>query len=85
MKTLGGVLEETNGIGQGFDSLRVMLSFAVLCWHAPSISYGTGAELAMWGTPIGVLGAALLPVFFALSGFLVMGRARSAPNPSACF
>ncbi len=75
MKTFGSVLDETHGVGRGFDFLRIALSFAILAWHAIVISYGFPAEAAMWRTPLGTLAAALLPVFFALSGFLVMGSA----------
>jgi peptidoglycan/LPS O-acetylase OafA/YrhL len=75
MRSFGEVLDETKGIGQGFDFLRIWLSFAILAWHSIVISYGFPVEAAMWQTWIGTLAAALLPAFFALSGFLVMGSA----------
>jgi peptidoglycan/LPS O-acetylase OafA/YrhL len=75
MRSFGAVLDETRGLGQGFDFLRIWLSFAILAWHSIVISYGFPVEAAMWRTWIGTLAAALLPAFFALSGFLVMGSA----------
>jgi peptidoglycan/LPS O-acetylase OafA/YrhL len=74
-QTFGSVLDETRGIGRGFDFLRIALSFSILAWHSIVISYGFETEAAVWQTPLGTLAAALLPVFFALSGFLVMGSA----------
>lgn len=74
--SIGTVLDRTNGIGQGFDTLRIVLSIAILCWHSVVTSYGREAELPFWTNPItGGIVTSLLPIFFALSGFLVMGSA----------
>ena len=73
--TVGTVLDETRGIGQGFDFLRITLSFGIVSWHSIVICYGGPVERTVWTTFAGTLGAALLPAFFALSGFLVMGSA----------
>ncbi len=73
--TLGGVLDRTGGIGPGFNFLRIALSFCILCWHSVDVSYGDKAGETIWATPLGPFGAILLPAFFALSGFLVMGSA----------
>ena len=74
--SIGAVLDRTNGIGQGFDTLRIILSIAILCWHSIVTSYGREAELPFWTNPLtGGVVTSLLPIFFALSGFLVMGSA----------
>lgn len=73
MRSLGDVLDGNKGIGPGFDTLRLTLSILVICWHSMLVSYGS--DLFAWQSPLGHLGGALLPMFFALSGFLVMGSA----------
>ena len=75
-ESLGDVLDRTKGIGQGFDTMRIVLSVSILCEHSVIISYGKAVEAPLWLNPFsGGPIAALLPVFFALSGFLVMGSA----------
>lgn len=74
--SLGAVLDRTKGIGQGFDTMRIVLSICILCFHSFITSYGKEAEVPFWTNPFtGGPVASLLPVFFALSGFLVMGSA----------
>lgn len=75
MTTIGTVLDKTEGIGQGFGFLRIALAIAIVCWHTVGICYGKGVEEQVWTTLIGRGAASLLPMFFALSGFLVMGSA----------
>lgn len=73
MQTFGSVLEQNKGIGPGFDFLRVALSIGVLGWHSVKITTGTLANTdnsAVW-----LIGYSILPMFFALSGFLVAGSA----------
>ena len=75
-ETLGSRLAARDGIGPGFDHLRVGLSLAILFWHSFGISYGiawtrSDPTVAM----LRPLLAMMLPMFFALSGFLVMGSA----------
>jgi peptidoglycan/LPS O-acetylase OafA/YrhL len=75
-ETLGSRLDARGGIGPGFDHLRISLSLAILFWHSFGISYGSD-----WTFQSPVVHALrpliglMLPVFFALSGFLVMGSA----------
>lgn len=73
--TLGARLEACRGIGPGFDHLRVGLALSILTWHAFSISYGQNYAASLPRFPVPVLLGALLPMFFGLSGFLVMGSA----------
>ena len=56
----------------GFDYLRIGLATAVLAWHSIILSTGsTPLDQALWSGPFRFLPAAILPMFFALSGFLV--------------
>lgn len=57
----------------GFDWLRIGLAVAILFWHAWSSSLGEAASAAAWASPIKALPTVLLPMFFALSGYLVSG------------
>jgi peptidoglycan/LPS O-acetylase OafA/YrhL len=76
MRTLETALQESKGIGPGFDTLRVVLSISILFWHGIQVSSGVAAETAAWDSTIGgYFAASLLPIFFALSGFLVIGSA----------
>ena len=73
--SLGQRLETLRGIGPGFDHLRIGLALSILTWHSVSISYGQAYAATLPRFPIPVLLGALLPMFFGLSGFLVMGSA----------
>jgi peptidoglycan/LPS O-acetylase OafA/YrhL len=67
------VLDRNRGIGPGFDIWRVLLSVLVILLHSFHVSYGKAPWLATgWSGP---LWAAILPIFFGLSGFLVSGSA----------
>jgi peptidoglycan/LPS O-acetylase OafA/YrhL len=77
-KTLGAVMAA--GRTTGFDYLRLILATAVLCSHSIDVSYGVSFTNTFENGPIRPLIALLLPMFFALSGFLVAGsldRCRS--------
>ena len=66
----------------GFDYLRVCLASAVLLWHSHAVVHGYAAGQAVQAGPLGLLPRLVLPMFFALSGFLVassLERARSLP------
>jgi peptidoglycan/LPS O-acetylase OafA/YrhL len=79
-RSVGTVLEKNKGIGPGFDQLRVGLSLSILFWHSFGMNYGapwTESRSPMLFTP---LVAGLLPMFFALSGFLVTGSAFRTNN-----
>ncbi|HZV18348.1 MAG TPA: acyltransferase [Sphingobium sp.] len=74
-QSIGERLEQLKGIGPGFDHLRIGLALSIFTWHSFSISYGQDYASTLPGFPVPVLLAALLPMFFALSGFLIMGSA----------
>lgn len=65
----------SSGRPSGFDYLRIFLSIAVLLVHSVGLAEGRNFELDhVYYSPIfGPLAMAVLPMFFALSGFLVAG------------
>lgn len=73
MRTIGSVLDENRGIGKGFDFLRIFLAISVLLTHSFLISEGERHQFS--GVPFSFLHASILPMFFALSGFLIAGSA----------
>jgi peptidoglycan/LPS O-acetylase OafA/YrhL len=70
MQTLGSALDEHKGFAQGFDFLRVLLATSIIGWHAAQLSAHVEMVRAsvFWFTEY-----MLVPMFFALSGFLVAG------------
>ena len=71
--SLGQRLAEMNGRPSGFDYLRISLALAVIAMHSVITSRGAAADFALWVTPLRPILRAILPMFFALSGFLVAG------------
>ena len=64
----------------GFDYLRLVLATAVICQHSVNVSYGMSAAFDLFRSDWRPLCAVILPMFFALSGFVVAGslaRCRS--------
>jgi peptidoglycan/LPS O-acetylase OafA/YrhL len=64
----------------GFDYLRLLLSTLVIVSHAVGVAYGVGETFRVFGGALRPAVALILPMFFALSGFLVAGsleRCRS--------
>jgi peptidoglycan/LPS O-acetylase OafA/YrhL len=64
-------LNATNGRPSGFDYLRLGLAVSVVIVHRVKTTYGVDSEL--WATPLRPFVRAIIPMFFALSGFLVAG------------
>ena len=73
---MGARLDEHAGFGRGFSFLRHFLAVAVIAMHTSFVLYGlspftaTGAWLVLF---------AILPMFFALGGFLVSASADRLP------
>lgn len=65
-------LDETDGRPSGFDYIRVVLALCVICWHSQLTAYG-GADRSIWQTILSPFAFLIVPMFFALSGFLVAG------------
>jgi peptidoglycan/LPS O-acetylase OafA/YrhL len=76
--TLAMQLEATGNRPAGFDYLRIILASAVVGWHTIVIAYGFDAQQSVWHGPFRPLPALILPMFFALSGFLVAGSLQRA-------
>jgi len=77
LKTIGQALAEHRGIGPGFDAMRVILALGVIAWHSVPVVTGDPAlprHGAWWA-----LVWPIVPMFFALSGFLVTGSAMRLP------
>jgi peptidoglycan/LPS O-acetylase OafA/YrhL len=73
--TFSQILERNKGVGPGFDALRLLLASLVVVWHSISSSYGDEAAIEIWHHPLGAPFVSLMPAFFTLSGFLVIGSA----------
>ena len=84
-RTIGNELEKYGGVGPGFDVLRLGLACLIFYGHtrwiaapseaaAPLIDLGAAGDVLWhgWKRPRFV---AMVPMFFALSGFLVTGSA----------
>jgi peptidoglycan/LPS O-acetylase OafA/YrhL len=71
MRSFGEVSAASKGATSGFDYLRLILALSVLVWHSYPISYGGAAASEIWNSWFGALIRLILPMFFALSGFLV--------------
>ena len=66
-------LSESGGRPSGFDYLRLGLAVTVVCMHSVITSYGRAADIALWASPLRGPIRMILPMFFALSGYLVAG------------
>lgn len=69
-----------DGRTAGFDYLRIVLAISVIAFHSAITSYGVGPDRALAEGWIRPFTTAILPMFFALSGFLVassLDRART--------
>ena len=71
--TLASRLEAAGNRPSGFDYLRVGLAVSIILWHTVFVCYGAAAEAPFWSGWTRPLVFALVPSFFALSGFLVAG------------
>ena len=72
MQSVGHVLDRYKGFGPGFDFLRLCLALAVLWFHS-FVILGTMTQIE--ATPLWYCIYMIMPMFFALSGFLVAGSA----------
>jgi peptidoglycan/LPS O-acetylase OafA/YrhL len=70
-KTIASRIAEAGSRTSGFDYMRILLACGVIAMHSIITSYGQVAEIAFWQSPIRPVIRLILPMFFALSGFLV--------------
>jgi peptidoglycan/LPS O-acetylase OafA/YrhL len=71
--TIGDLWNPAQVRPTGFDYLRVVLSVAIVIWHTCVVCYGWKAQVALATGFSRPLWSGILPMFFALSGFLVAG------------
>ncbi len=71
--SIGEALDRKRGIGPGFDFLRVALAISIVFAH--SFQVNSGLPNLRSGHPAWFLVVSQVPMFFALSGFLVTGSA----------
>jgi peptidoglycan/LPS O-acetylase OafA/YrhL len=69
-RTISDKIEEKDAPTSGFDYLRLFLSLFILVWHSIYIS-GAHFDHWIWLSLWRPFPASLVPMFFALSGFLV--------------
>jgi len=72
--TLAEKIEAAKGRPAGFDYMRIMFALSVVCWHTLLVTYGYNLQEKIFLTPpTRIIVAAIVPMFFAFSGFLVAG------------
>jgi peptidoglycan/LPS O-acetylase OafA/YrhL len=78
--TIAQQMEATGNRSTGFDYMRLILALMVMVRHAFDISYTRPVADRMWPIWSAPATALILPMFFALSGFLVAGSLRRSPT-----
>ena len=76
MPTIDDKLKLSGGFGPGFEFVRLVLAFGVMALHAFTV---TNQYYPADDTPLWLFHYALVPMFFALSGFLVTASALRLP------
>ncbi|HEY0311711.1 MAG TPA: acyltransferase [Allosphingosinicella sp.] len=71
--TIGSRLDAFKGLAPGSDFLRLALAIGVVLWHEREIMFGRPDAR---NVVISLLGPTILPMFFALSGFLICASAQ---------
>ncbi|MGO7601742.1 acyltransferase, partial [Rhizobium ruizarguesonis] len=72
MKSFGAMLAYYGGFGPGFNFLRIALAFSIVFYH---VLTNSGHWALAHGPLLWFLEYSLVPMFFALSGFLITGSA----------
>ncbi|MGO7591228.1 acyltransferase family protein [Rhizobium leguminosarum] len=73
MKSFGAMLAGYGGFGPGFNFLRIALAFSIVFYH---VLTNSGHWALAHGPVLWFLEYSLVPMFFALSGFLITGSAQ---------
>lgn len=77
-ETLGQRLARFEGVGPGFDFVRLLLASGVVVWHIFALT--TDGAAIIGATPFWFVISAMVPMFFALSGYLVSASAERSRN-----
>ncbi len=64
----------------GFDYLRLVLAVSIMVWPWMLVTFGLHWANGIMFSPAGVVMRTILPMFFALSGFLVAGSLERNPS-----
>lgn len=78
--TVGTVMDSHGGNAPGFHNLRIMLALLIMLYHSYVVANGSDADMDQ--LILRPITFCFLPMFFSLSGFLVMGsalRTKSLP------
>lgn len=70
----------TQGKSSGFDYLRLGLALIIVAYHTAVVTGGEAAQQRVLASGLGHPIRLLLPLFFALSGFLVAGSLQRCAN-----
>jgi peptidoglycan/LPS O-acetylase OafA/YrhL len=81
-RSFGDKMGGAGNRSSGFDYLRVALALSVVSWHSLVTSYGTELQSRVLAGPWRSIVAVILPMFFALSGFLVAGSLQRNALPT---
>jgi len=79
MPTISDRLDQVNNRPTGFDYMRIGLALSVILAHSFYLNYGPGHAAEREGL-IAKLTPLIVPMFFALSGFLVAGSLERAKS-----
>ena len=79
--TVNDILKDNEGVGPGFDALRLLLSLWVFILHSFVVCWGAKSAGEFAANPFHrILITPVLPMFFIVSGYLVTGSALRTQN-----
>lgn len=78
-QTIDAKYAQLGGFTSGFDYMRIGLALWVVALHGFVLSHPE-ARVALWTSNLRLLAVPVLPMFFALSGFLVTGSLIKTPS-----
>jgi peptidoglycan/LPS O-acetylase OafA/YrhL len=73
LTTLADKIKAADARPSGFDYLRIGLALSVVFIHVPQVVYGWNVAYSFWIPWLRPVSGMVVPMFFALSGFLVAG------------
>ena len=73
-------IERAQGRPTGFDYMRMVLALGIIGFHSIVTCYGASAQRQALASSLGWTFDLILPMFFALSGFLVAGSLQRNSN-----